>query len=126
MPLLTPKLNLIVLVLICIVTLLFGIWPLNFFAKNQLRWLDQQGGIPFFKQGLSSRRATGGVIYSTLPLDIPTDANVFEPTTIEICVESHQHEDRGGGLAHILSVCDGYPHARLLCSIYSAIQSVQP
>ena len=114
MVLLTPKLSLIALVIVCVVTLLFGIWPMNFVAKNQVRWLDQQGGVQFFQQGLSSRRATGGVIYSTLPLNIPTDAKRFEPTTIEIYLESHWLEDIGGGLGHILSICDGYPLSSLV------------
>ncbi len=113
---LIPKLSLIALVLVCAVTLLFGIWPLNFFAKNQVRWLDQQDAVQFYKQGLSNRRATGGVIYSTHPLDISIDANRFEPVTIEICLESHQPKDRRGGLAHILSVYDGHRRSLLVIS----------
>ena len=108
----SPKLTLCLLTLISIATLLFGLWPLNFFSENQVRWLAQQDGIQFYKQGLSTRRASGGVIYSDSPLEVRAKADTFEPTTIEIYVESH--EARGGGLAHIVSFHDGYPRSPLV------------
>ena len=108
----SSRFTLRLLFLVSIITLLFGLWPLNFFSENQVRWLAQQDGIQFYKQGLSTRRASGGVIYSDSPLDIPTQTHTFEPTTIEIYLESH--EDREGGLAHIVSFYDGYPRSPLV------------
>lgn len=106
------KLTLPLLILVSIVTLLFGLWPLNFFSENQVRWLVAQDGIQFYKQGLSTRRASGGVIYSDAPLDVRTGSHRFEPSTIEIYVESHAEGDRG--LAHIASFHDGYPRSPLV------------
>jgi hypothetical protein len=106
------KLSLPLLVLVAIVTLLFGLWPLNFFPENRVRWLSGQDGIQFYKQGISTRRASGGVIYSDAPLEVRTGSHAFEPSTIEIYVESHA--EREGGLAHIASFHDGYPHSPLV------------
>lgn len=108
----SPKFTLPLLVLVSIVTLLFGLWPLDFFPENRVRWLAQQDGIQFYKQGLSTRRASGGVIHSHSPLDVRTGAHTFEPTTIEIYLESHGQ--RGAGLAHIVSFHDGYPRSPLV------------
>ena len=58
------KLSLPLLVLVGIVTLLFGLWPLDFFPENQVRWLAAEDGVQFYREGISNRRATGGVIYS--------------------------------------------------------------
>lgn len=106
------RFTLVLLLLVGIVTLLFGVWPLNFFAENQVRWLADQDGIQFYKQGLSSRRATGGVIYSDSPLDIRTETHSFEPTTIEISFEAHG--GKPGGLAHVVSFYDGYRRSLLV------------
>jgi len=106
------RLSVSLLILVSVVTLLFGLWPLNFFSENQVRWLAQQDGIQFYKQGLSNRRASGGVIYSDSPVDIRTGSHTFEPSTIEIYVESHRERD--GGLAHIASFHDGYPRSSLV------------
>jgi len=106
------RFSLSLLILVTIVILLFGLWPLNFFSENQVRWLGGQDGIQFYKQGLSTRRASGGVIYSDSPVDVRTGSHTFEPSTIEIYVESH--EGKGGGLAHIVSFHDGYPRSSLV------------
>ena len=108
----STKFALCLLTIVSIATLLFGLWPLNFFSENQVRWLAQQNGIQFYKQGPSTRRASGGVIYSDSPLEVGTGTHTFEPTTIEIYVESH--EERGGSLAHIVSFHDGYPRSSLV------------
>src|SRR4030042_1115315 len=100
------------LILVTIVTLLFGLWPLNFFSENCVRWLSRQDGIQFYKQGRSTRRASGGVIYSDSPVDVRTRSHIFVPTTIEIYVEPH--EGKGSGLAHIFSFHDGYPLSSLV------------
>jgi hypothetical protein len=106
------KLSASLLILVSIVTLLFGLWPLNFFPENGVRWLVGQDGIQFYQRGLSTRRASGGVVYSDSPVDVPTKAHMFAPTTIEIYIEPH--EEREGGLAHIMSFCDGYPRSSLV------------
>ena len=106
------NLSLPLLILVSIVTLLFGLWPLNFFSENQVCWLVAQDGIQFYKQGISKRRASGGVIYSDAPLDVRTGSHGFEPSTVEIYVESHAESD--GGLAHVVSFHDGYPRSPLV------------
>ena len=106
------RLSVSLLILVSIVTLLFGLWPLNFFSENQVRWLGRQDGIQFYKQGLSTRRASGGVIYSHSPIEVGTRASTFVPATIEIYVEPHGA--KGGGLAHIVSFHDGYPRSSLI------------
>ena len=106
------RFSVLLLILVIIVTLLFGLWPLNFFSENQVRWIAQQDGIQFYKQGLSTRRASGGVIYSDSPVDVRTRSHIFVPTTIEIYIEPH--ERRGGGLAHIFSFHNGYPRSSLV------------
>ncbi len=108
----SSKLTIPLLILVGVVTLLFGLWPLNFFPENRVRWLSQQDGIQFYKQGLSSRRASGGVIYGDSPFDIRTKTHAFEPATIEIYLEPH--EKRGGRAAHIVSFYDGYPRSPLV------------
>ena len=106
------RLSVLLLILVGIVTFLFGLWPLNFFSENQVRWLGRQDGIQFYKQGLSNRRASGGVIYSDSPVDVRTRTDMFVPTTIELFVEPH--ERKSGGLAHIISFHDGYPRSSLV------------
>ena len=106
------KLSLPLLILVTVVTLLFGLWPLNFFPENRVRWLAGQDGIQFYKPRGSSRRAHGGVVYSDAPLDVPTGRQAFEPCTIEIYLESHA--GRGGGLTHIVSFHDVYPRSPLI------------
>jgi hypothetical protein len=106
------RLSVSLLILVSIVTFLFGLWPLNFFSENQVRWLGRQDGIQFYKQGLSTGRASGGVIYSDSPIEIGTRAPTFVPATIEIYVEPHGA--KGSGLAHIASFHDGYPRSSLI------------
>ena len=106
------RLRVSLLILVSLVTLLFGLWPLDFWPENRVRWLTQQDGIQFYKQGLSSRRASGGVIYSDSPVDFRMREQRFVPTTIEIYVEPH--EERRSGLAHIVSFHDGYPRSPLV------------
>ena len=106
------RLSVLLLIPVSLVTLLFGLWPLDFWPENRVRWLTEQEGIQFYKQGLSTRRASGGVMYSDSPVDVRTSSHVFEPTTIEIYAESH--EERSGGLKHIVSFHDGYPRSPLV------------
>lgn len=112
------RLSVLLLIVVSIVTLLFGLWPLNFFPENGVCWLAGQDGIQFYRQGLSTRRASGGVVYSHSPVDIRTRGHIFEPATIEIYVESH--EERSGGLAHIVSFHDGYPRSSLVIGQWKA------
>lgn len=106
------KLSLVLLILVTVVTLLFGLWPLDFFPENRVHWLAGQDGIQFYREGLSAQRASGGVIYSDSPLEFTARSNKFEPSTIELHVESHV--ERGGGLAHVMSFHDGYPRSPLV------------
>ncbi|UCF14803.1 MAG: VanZ family protein [Phycisphaerales bacterium] len=106
------KLSLLLLTLVTIVTLFFGLRPLDFFPENRVRWLPGQDGIQFYKPSVSDRGTSGGVIYSDVPLEVRTGSKAFEPTTIEIYLESHGR--RTGGLAHIVSFHDGYPLSPLV------------
>jgi hypothetical protein len=112
------KLGLTVLTLVTIVTLLFGLWPLNFFPENRVRWLADRDGIQFYKPSGSSRKTHGGVIYSGVPLQVRTASQAFEPTTIEIYLESHG--GKPGGLAHILSFHDGHRLSPLVIGLWES------
>lgn len=106
------KFSLVLLILVTIVTLLFGLWPLDFFPENRVRWLAGQDGIQFYREGLSAQRASGGVIYTRLPIDIGSAPSVFESSTIELFAEADA--EQGGGLAHVISFHDGYPRSPLV------------
>ncbi|MHC4567894.1 MAG: VanZ family protein [Planctomycetota bacterium] len=117
------KLGLTVLTLVTIVTLLFGLWPLNFFPENRVRWLAGQDGIQFYKPPGSSRRAHGGVVYSDAPLEVRAGSQAFEPTTIEIYLESHG--GKPGGLAHILSFHDGRRLSPLVIGLWESYLNIR-
>jgi len=106
------KLSLSLLIFVTIVTLFFGLRPLNFFPENRVRWLAGQDGIQFYEKSISIHGASGGVIYSDAPLDIRTGSQAFEPCTMEIYLEAHGK--RSGGLAHVASFHDGYPRSPLV------------
>lgn len=106
------KLSLVLLILVSLVTLWFGLRPLDFFPENRVRWLAGQDGIQFYKNGARNHRGSGGIIYSEAPVEIHSDSRTFEPATIEIYLESHGH--KAGGLAHIVSFHDGFPRSPLV------------
>jgi len=106
------KLNLSLLILVTIVTLWFGIRPLDFFPENRVRWLARQDGVQFYKQGMPNSRGSGGIIYSEEPIEVRTESQAFEPATIEIYLEPHGYSS--GGLEHIVSFHDGYPRSPLV------------
>jgi len=106
------KLSLVVLILVCIVTLWFGLRPLDFFPENRVRWLSGQDGIQFYKQGGPSHGGSGGIIYTNVPVQTGADSEAFEPVTIEVYLEPHGYSS--GGLEHILSFHDGYPISPLV------------
>lgn len=43
--------------------LLFGLWPLDFHPKNQVRWFGNQDGIQFHKKGILSKFSNRGARY---------------------------------------------------------------
>lgn len=106
------RLSLPLLILVTVVTLLFGLRPLDFFPENRVRWLGGQDGIQFYEQSPFVPGASGGVIYSHVPLDFRVRSEAFEPSTIELYVEAAAK--RGGGLAHVVSFHDGYPRSPLV------------
>ncbi len=106
------KLSLLLLILVTIVTLWFGLRPLDFFPENRVRWLAGEDGVQFYRPNDPTRRASGGVIYGDVPLEVSTGSQAFEPCTIEILLESHA--TRGGGLAHVVSFYDGHLHSPLI------------
>ena len=80
--------------LVTLVTLGFGLWPLNFNSENQVYWLLGQHGVQFHKQGSSLKLSNPGVIYSPSPMDIPFVAGTHQPATVELYVEPHHEADR--------------------------------
>jgi len=112
------KLSPALFTLVTIVTLLFGLWPLNFFPENRVRWLSGHDGIQFYKPPGSSRRAHGGIVHSESPLDVRTGSEAFTPATIEMYLESHG--GKPGGLAHIVSFHDGYPLSPLVIGLWKS------
>lgn len=106
------KFSLTLLILVSIVTLWFGLRPLDFFPENRVRWLTGQNGIEFYKQSVINGRGSGGVIYSDAPLDVRTQSTTFEPATIEIYLEPHGYSS--SGLEHIVSFHDDYPLSPLV------------
>lgn len=117
------RLGLTVFALVTIVTLLFGLWPLNFFPENRVRWLTGRDGIQFYKPPGASRRAHGGVMYSDVPLDVRAGSQVFEPCTIEIYLESHG--GKRGGLAHIVSFYDGRRLSPLIVGLWESYLTIR-
>ena len=106
------KFSLALLILVGIVTLWFGLRPLDFFPENRVRWLAGQDGIQFYKQGVPNHRGSGGIIYSDEPIEVRTESQEFEPATIEIYLEPHGYSS--SGLEHIVSFHDGYPRSPLV------------
>jgi len=100
-----------VLCIVCIITLLFGLWPFNFHSENQVNWLQNQDGIQFHRQGIlkSSKR---GIAYSPEQVDTPPQSSAYCPVTIEINVEPKK--DPPNGLGYILSFYDGKPQEPLI------------
>jgi len=90
---------------VTLVTLGFGLWPLNFNSENQVYWLLGQHGVQFHKQGSSLKLSNPGVIYGALPMDIQSVTGTYQPATVELYVEPH-HEAYNN-VAHILAFGDG-------------------
>jgi len=93
------------LCLVCAITLLFGLWPLDFRPDNQVGWLGSENGIQFHKHGVSSQSCRPGIVYSPNQVDIPSVASGYHPATIELWVEPKS--SGGDGLGYILSFYDG-------------------
>lgn len=93
----------LVLCIVCIIILLFGLWPFNFHSENQVHWLENQDGIQFHKQ-IKLKSSKRGIAYSPEQVDTP-QSSVYCPVTIEINVESKKEPPNG--LGYILSFYDG-------------------
>lgn len=111
------------LIPVTVATLLFGLWPLNFWPENQVHWLDRRNGVQFHRRGTSSKTPGWGVVYSATDMDIPSMGHAFEPATIEIYVESRAAA--GPGLAYILSVYDADATESLVIGQWKSYLEVQ-
>ena len=59
---------------------LAGLWPLNFWPENKVRWLKDHNGVQFYGQG---------IIYSTIPF-IQYSTNPMKSFSIEICLQPEE------------------------------------
>jgi len=57
----------IVVVLVYVLILLIGLWPLDFFPENEVKWLKGKDGVRFKGEELSSRYSAGGIAYTPDP-----------------------------------------------------------
>ncbi len=100
-----PRITRCLVPAIVVVTLLFGLWPLNFCAKNQVYWLSDRNGVQFHPQDMSGKSRGWGAIYSAARMNIPTAVDTFQPVTVELYLEPHGQIR--SGLNYILSFYDG-------------------
>ncbi|MBE9571314.1 MAG: hypothetical protein IMF11_11845 [Proteobacteria bacterium] len=56
---------------ICVGIFLIGLWPFNFFPKNEVWWLQERNGLHFHGREIGSRFSAGGVAFSPDPLFSP-------------------------------------------------------
>lgn len=98
------------LCIVCIIILLFGLWPFNFHSENQVHWLQNQDGIEFHKQRIL-KSYNRGIAYSTKQVDTPQSSG-YSPVTIEINLEPKKEPPNG--LGYILSFYDDMPQEPLI------------
>lgn len=64
-----------ILNIICLVTclglLLLGLWPLDFYPKNAVRWIEGQNGLAFQCNESGWHGCAGGVAFTPGPIVIP-------------------------------------------------------
>ena len=51
--------------------LLVGLWPLDFFPENAVRWLPDRGGLEFYGDEISTEYCAGGVALTPEPTVLP-------------------------------------------------------
>ncbi len=81
---------------ICILLLLAGLWPFDFFPENNVRWLPDQEVLRFGRYGIA---------YSPKPIEFPGPALDFR-RPIQFTFKIRPGEEPGNLISRILSVCD--------------------
>ena len=81
---------------IFVVLLLAGLWPFDFFPKNNVRWIPDQQILRFGRYG---------VAYSPKPIEIPgTTLDFRKPVQLEVTIRPGN--EPGYLIPRILSICD--------------------
>ena len=75
-------------IFVCVGLLLAGLWPLDFFPKNAVRWLPNQDGLDFYGNEISESFCAGGVALSSNTLESKgLDSTMKGAVSIEAWVE---------------------------------------
>jgi len=78
-----------VLGIIVIVTLLFGLWPLNLWPKNEVNCLQNERGIELHRSGIDGKYTPRGILYTEESIQIPSkNESARDLFTIEIYLRS--------------------------------------
>ena len=86
---LTNRILIISFYIIFIITLVFGLWPLNLWPQNEVQWLDNQRGIEMHRSGIEKKYAPRGIVYSNGSFLIPLKSeNEPKSFSIEIYLQS--------------------------------------
>ena len=83
---------------ISIVLLLAGLWPLDFFPKNNVRWLPDQEALRFGRYGIAS---------SPKPVAVPGETLDFR-NPIFFGLKIRPLGEPGNSITRILSICDDH------------------
>ena len=83
---------------ISIALLLAGLWPFNFFPKNNVRWLPDQEALRFGRYGIASSPKPIAVPGETLDFRIP----------IRFGLKTRPLGEPGNSIPRILSICDDH------------------
>ncbi len=78
---------------VCIIIFLFGLWPLNFYPKNEVEWLKDRNGIRFYGRGIA---------YTPDKLDI-SKQNVLQNSSVSIDIWLQPKRDIYRYIPHIIS-----------------------
>jgi len=88
----------ILCVMISIGLLLAGLWPFNFFPRNIVRWLPDQGALQFGRHGIA---------YSPIPITVPGETLDFR-MPILFGLKIRPRGEPGNSMPRILSICDDH------------------
>jgi hypothetical protein len=101
----TNRLLVSVFYIILVVTLLFGLWPLNLWPRNEVDWLKNRSGIELHRSGINGRYVPRGIVFSENTFEIPTKLESGFPSfSIELYIESKI--ETGWGISRIVSFTD--------------------
>jgi hypothetical protein len=99
--------------IIVVVTLLFGLWPLNLWPHNEVYWLEHRSGIEIHRKGIHGRYIPRGIVFSENTFEIPTKLESGIPSfSIELYLQSK--DDYGYGMGRIVSFGTPGQHESLI------------